>query len=112
MWSSIACEALRKGRRLELHYDGFTRVVEVHAVGVAKDGHPLMRVFQVRGGSRGGEPIGWKLMRIDEAIAVNLLDEPSEAPRAGYADHDPALVIVDCAVKPAAAHASHETAGA
>ena len=112
MWSSIACEALRKGRRLELHYDGFTRVVEVHAVGVARDGHPLMRVFQVRGGSRGGEPTGWKLMRIDEAIAVNLLDEPSEAPRAGYADSDPALVIVDCAVKPADADASHESAGA
>jgi hypothetical protein len=48
MWNSTACDALRQRKRLELRYDGYTRVVEVHAVGSTKDGNDIMRVWQVR----------------------------------------------------------------
>src|SRR5256885_1569160 len=36
MQSSIACRALVCGRRLKLQYDGYSRVVEVHAVGYSR----------------------------------------------------------------------------
>jgi hypothetical protein len=84
MWKSVAVDALRQGKRLELRYDGFSRVVEVHAVGSTAEGNDVMRVWQVRGGSESGERVGWKLLRLDEAFAASVTDEESEAPRHGY----------------------------
>lgn len=37
MNSSLATDALKTGRRLELQYDGYVRVVEVHAVGSTRE---------------------------------------------------------------------------
>lgn len=84
MWAGIACEALRNGKCLELSYDGFTRVVEVHTVGETTAGNDAMSVWQVRGGSNSDERVGWKLMRLDEALAASQINEKSEAPRHGY----------------------------
>jgi hypothetical protein len=81
---------------LEVRYDGFTRVVEVHAVGVSTAGNPVMRVWQARGGSVSNEPGGWKLMRLDEALGVALLTERSLAPRTGYKFGDRAMQTVVC----------------
>jgi hypothetical protein len=96
MWARIACDALRAGKRLELLYDGFSRVVEVHAVGITDEGKAVMRVWQVRGGSQSSERMGWKLMTLDEASSANILDEVSEAPRSGYARADKAMSSINC----------------
>ena len=92
--SRIAIEALRAGKCLELRYDGFTRVVEVHAVGLTKDDNPIMRVWQVRGGSVSGERVGWKLMRLDETFSAHVIDEKSNAPRHGYKRGDRDMKII------------------
>jgi len=94
MHTATACDALAKGRRLQISYDGFYRVVEVHACGITKDGNAVMRVYQVRGGSVSNEPIGWKLLRLDEAIALSILEEASEAPRPGYRRGDKAMASI------------------
>ena len=78
----------QSGVCLELRYDGFSRIVEVHAVGISTADNPCMRVFQVRGGSVSGEPVGWKLMTLDKAFSMHLTDDVSNAPRAGYARND------------------------
>ena len=85
------CAAMQAGKRLEIRYDGFSRIVEVHAVGRSKEGNWLMRVWQVRGGSAHDEPVGWKSMRLDEAGIGHLTEEPSLAPRAGYRRGDKAM---------------------
>ncbi len=98
MWKSIACDALRQGKRLELRYDGFSRVVEVHAVGTTKEGNHVMRVWQVSGGSQSGERVGWKLMRLDETFSAHVIDEESEAPRRGYNRGDKAMSSIACQI--------------
>lgn len=95
---SLACEAISKGCRLEVRYDGFTRVVEVHAVGTSKSGNAIMRVWQVRGGSASGSQTGWKIFRLDEIVGAELSDEPSTAPQPGYKRGDSAMARVICEV--------------
>lgn len=101
-----ASNALRKGRRLQLSYDGFVRVVEVHSIGRSRDGHTLMRVFQVRGGSQSRERSGWKLLRLDGIATAAILDERSEAPRAGYNPDDKAMAHTYCRIESPASGAA------
>ncbi|MEP0192034.1 MAG: hypothetical protein ABJP70_00200 [Erythrobacter sp.] len=94
MLHDLPSQALNSNVRLELRYDGFTRVVEVHAVGISKAGNPCMRVFQVRGGSVSNEPVGWKMMTLDKAFTMHLTEEVSQAPRQGYAANDRGMSVV------------------
>lgn len=96
MWIDTACRALRESRVLELRYDGYSRCVEVYAVGYTKTGEPMMRAWQVRGGSTSGEKVGWKLMRLTEALDAVISHETSDAPRKGYKRGDPALERIVC----------------
>ena len=98
MWKSQPHEALRLKKLFQLSYDGYSRVVEVHAVGSTKDGNAVMRVWQVRGGSNSGETQGWKLLQLDEAIGGHMLYEASQARRAGYRRGDNAMAIIYCQV--------------
>ncbi len=98
MWLETACAALRSRKCLELRYDGYSRVVEVHAAGYTKDGNAIMRVWQVRGGSVSGERTGWKLMRADETFSAHLTDEPSLAPRPGFKRGDAAMDRIVCEI--------------
>lgn len=88
MIHDLAIASLQSGVRLELRYDGFSRVVEVHAVGISKANNPCMRVYQIRGGSVSNEPIGWKMMTLDKAFSMHLTEEVSQSPRQGYAKND------------------------
>lgn len=96
MWIDTACRALRERKVLELRYDGYTRSLEVHAVGYTKTGQPMMRAWQVRGGSASGEKVGWKLMRLADALGATISEEESAAPRKGYKRGDPALDRIVC----------------
>jgi len=98
MYPQIACKALQSAKCLEIRYDGYVRIVEVHAVGVTKDDNSIMRVWQVRGGSVHNEPVGWKLLRLDETLGVAIMNETSEAPRRGYKRGDKAMQRITCQI--------------
>jgi hypothetical protein len=98
MMIAAACEALRAGRVLQLRYDGYTREVEVHAVGYSEAGNAIMRVWQLRGGSQSGDRTGWKLLRLDETAGYGITDEKSQAPRGGYRRQDRAMASISCQV--------------
>ena len=94
MWIETACEALRRRKVLELSYGGFSRSIEVHAVGWTKLGHAVLRGWQVSGGAGRGEKLGWKLLVLDEASAAQLSPDGSSAPRPGYKRGDTAMVRI------------------
>ena len=98
MWSPQACEAFLQHRVLELGYDDYSRWVEVHAVGISTAGHPVMRCWQVRGGSVSDELLGWKLMRLDDASGAFVTDEVSHAPRPGWQRGDKDMIRITCEV--------------
>lgn len=98
MHSQTPCTALSEGLCLEIRYNGYTRLVEVHAVGLTPKGNAVMRVWQVRGGSAHNEPVGWKLLRLDEAVGLGLSDEPSRAPRPGYRKGDSDMARIYCQI--------------
>ena len=98
MWWHIACDALNQGKRLAVTYDGFTRSVEVPAVGISTADIPVMRVWQVSGGSASGERTGWKLLRLDKTWRFAITDEVSEAPRRGYKRGDRDIAVIRCQV--------------
>ncbi len=94
MLHTIASNALKARKCLELRYDGFTRVVEVLVVGVKNDGTEAMRVWQVRGGSVSGEGSGFKLFDFDETFSAHMIDEQSQAASRGYKRGDKAFKII------------------
>jgi hypothetical protein len=97
MLIDVAKDALRQGKILELRYDGFSRYVEVHALGYNRDGHVLMRCWQVGGGSTKRERVGWKLMRLDRGFSPCIGADASAAPRPGYkrGDRDMTRIVVE-----------------
>jgi hypothetical protein len=96
MVSDIACQALKAGKVLELRYNGFSRCVEVHAVGTSKAGNLVMSCWQTRGGSTTNEPVGWKLMKLEDVQSAAISDESSQAPRTGYKRGDSRMPTIIC----------------
>lgn len=96
MWVQVACEALRSGHVLEVRYDGYARMVEVHAVGFTNEDNPIMRVWQISGGSVSNEPVGWKLLRLDEATDAIVTHQKSLAPRQGYKPGEDVMKVITC----------------
>jgi len=78
----IACEAIDQGKCLEMVYDNFSRIIEVHRVGISPTGAHIVSGWQIRGPRN--ERVGWKLLNLDEPIAMKLTDIPSQAPRPDY----------------------------
>src|SRR5690242_8609156 len=94
MIHSLPTAALQAGVCLRLQYDGYIRIVEVHAVGISTAGNDCMRVYQVRGGSVSNEPVGWKMMLLDKSYTMHLTEEVAQCPRPGYAKNDRGMSVI------------------
>ncbi|MDT9600281.1 hypothetical protein [Sphingosinicella rhizophila] len=85
--------ALEKGCCLELYYDGWSRVVEVYAVGLDSEGREVIQAWQPQADINGPGRPGWKLLYLDETRKVAVSGYFAEAPRPDYV-RDPAIVKV------------------
>lgn len=91
-----ACTALEKGCCLELHYDGWSRMAEVHAVGFDADDRSLILAWLTEA-HNDRDPAGWQLLYLDETRKVAVSGYFSEAPRPGYIPDD-RMVKILCAL--------------
>jgi hypothetical protein len=101
----VICCAIANLRLLRLSYSGWNRVVEPHAYGLGRGGREVIRAWQVvdcisfdgRLGWR-LDPVGWKLLRVDEIGLLSLLPESVPAPRPDYRRGDKDIWLTFCQV--------------
>jgi predicted DNA-binding transcriptional regulator YafY len=81
-----------QGRRLvSIWYDPGVRLVEPHALGYGSDGQVLLRAFQVTGASTSGQPVHWKLFRVDRITDAKFNGRSFRKPRPQYQRDDSAM---------------------
>lgn len=50
------------------------RIIEPHTLGINQIGNTLLSAYQVDGYSESGEPIAWKLFKIDDICSINITE--------------------------------------
>lgn len=90
------CQAIAQKHVVELHYHWGYRIVEPHVYGRHRDGHELLRAYQIGGQSESHEPVGWKLFRVAEISEVRLLGTRFAGARPGYNANDPGMARIFC----------------
>lgn len=90
------CDAIQGLKQLTFTYDGYSRTVNPHAYGVSAEHHELLRAYQTLGGSESGNPMGWKLFRIDEIQFLSVSTSRFEGPHRGYKRNDSEMIQIFC----------------
>lgn len=97
MPNAIICDAIDRRLRIELTYPDHVRVLEPHLHGAGADGAELVLGWQVRGGPD-VDPLGWKLLRLDETTDIQSIAKSAYVPRIGYVRDHEQFVKVFCRV--------------
>ena len=84
-------DAINERHILQINYPPGIRVVEPHAIGYGSDGQILVRAFQTSGASASGEPVNWKLLRLDRFLGAVFTGTSFPGPRPGYKRGDSAM---------------------
>ncbi len=84
-------DAIQHKKRLQIHYPPGSRLIEPHTLGFSKDGHQLLRAFQVSGASESNEHKDWKLFRLDKLTSQCENGDTFAGPRSGYKKGDKAM---------------------
>lgn len=90
--------AIRNRQLLSFTYAGFVRTVEPYTLGIDSKGHEALRAFQVGGGSKSGETIGWKFFHVREMRNLAVLATQFSRPRPDYVRGDPAFRVIHAEV--------------
>jgi hypothetical protein len=94
------CDAIRLRRVVRFEYHGGVREAEPHIYGRDANGSELLRAYQLRGPSRSGETVGWKMFYVEDISHLAVTFEPFAAPRAGYDPVDKVITFVNCRIEP------------
>ena len=71
----VICSAIQSRKMIQFNYEDSTRVAEPYCYGESKMGNEVLRAFQVKGGSKSGNPVGWKLFNASKMKNVGFTDE-------------------------------------
>lgn len=71
----IICSAIRSKQMIQFNYEDSTRVAEPYCYGQSKVGNEVLRAFQVKGYSKSGKSVGWKLFRSSKMENIVITDE-------------------------------------
>ena len=88
---ALLIAAIEGRKRVAIWYDPGVRVIEPHALGYGSDGQVLLRAFQVAGVSESGQPVNWKLFRLDRIQDAKLSGASFKRPRPEYQRNDRAM---------------------
>jgi hypothetical protein len=91
---SMACQAIKTGKCLEMKFDDCARVLEVHRVGVNSRGNHILSGWQILGPTC--ERVGWKLIDLEKSIDLSLTDIASQAPRPDYRKGTKQFIRIIC----------------
>jgi len=96
--NTLVCEAIQERRLARFTYNESSRVVEIYAHGFNGNRREVIRGYQVRGGSRSGESVGWKFFDVQLIDDFELLPTVFSGERSGHADADVELIVIHCSV--------------
>jgi predicted DNA-binding transcriptional regulator YafY len=89
--------AIHGKRLIRFRYRDHERIVEPYAFGADDGSFPILRAYQT-GGTSGSRDHGWKLFRVDEIKALEVLEETFDTPRTGYMRNDPTMTKIYCEI--------------
>lgn len=95
MTKDLLISAIQLRRVVTLTYQGYTRTVEPHCIGVDKHGVAKLRCFQTSGGSNSGNPVDWKLFIVREIHSASMSEAVFSSARPGYRRGDSAMRRID-----------------
>ena len=86
-------KAIQNRKLLALTYNGITRTVEPHTVGVSTRGNDVLSCFQIQGGhiKPGHE---WDLLTISKITNLNVLEDSFSGTRKGYRRSDSRMTTI------------------
>jgi hypothetical protein len=90
------CQAITEKRLLQFRYNGHTRVVEPHLVGLNLDDHKALSAFLVRGHTNSAKQPYWRSYLLSKIRELIVLDETFFEPRRGYNPRDPHMKRIYC----------------
>lgn len=71
----LICSAIRSRKMIQFNYEDSTRVAEPYCYGEGKTGNEVLRAFQIKGESKSGNPVGWKLFKASKMENIAVTDE-------------------------------------
>lgn len=96
--NNLICQAVRTKRILRFYYDSGYREVAPFYYGMGKDGNELLRAYQLKGASKSGETVGWKLFSVNEISRLTLTGDNFLGTIADYNSNDPVMIKCFCKV--------------
>ncbi|OIQ92250.1 hypothetical protein GALL_258460 [mine drainage metagenome] len=85
--------AVQNKEVLSFTYEGYTRVVEPHAVGVSTAGHKVLRCFQV-GGHHEKQNHNWDLVLLSKIVGLSATGQRFSSERLGYKGGDKGMITI------------------
>ncbi len=93
--NQIICDAIINKLIIELRYHEYSRHVEPHAYGRDNNGDEILRCYQVSGGSKSGERMGWKLLKVRDVFSL-AITKTKFLPRPNYHRNDKSMQYIFC----------------